>query len=35
MKRITKKQWTELGGLRNSQLARKETNGRWYYYLCN
>jgi hypothetical protein len=32
MTRITKAEWTALGGLRNSNLARIERGGRWVYY---
>lgn len=32
--RITKAEWTRLGGLRNSALYRKADNrGAWRYYL--
>lgn len=30
--RITKAEWTRLGGLRNTDLFRVQKNGRWVYY---
>ena len=30
--RITKAEWTRLGGLRNYRLYRVQKKGRWYYY---
>lgn len=30
--RITKREWTAAGGLRNPRLYRTERKGRWYYY---
>jgi hypothetical protein len=30
--RISKKEWTGLGGLKNSDLYRVQRNGRWFYY---
>ena len=31
--RITKKEWYSLGGLRNTELFRKQAkNGAWQYY---
>jgi len=30
--KISYKEYTRLGGLRNSDLYRKQVKGRWYYY---
>lgn len=30
--KITKAEWANLGGLRNSSIFRVERNGRWHYY---
>lgn len=35
-RRITKAQWDNHGGLRNSKLFRRQTaSGRWYYYMVD
>lgn len=31
-KRITKREWYDLGGFRVTGLYRVEVSGRWYYY---
>ncbi len=31
-RKITKREWQALGGLRNSDLYRVQRNGRWHYY---
>jgi len=30
--KITKRQWEERGGFKNSDLYRRQVNGIWYYY---
>lgn len=33
--RISKREYDELGGMRNPRLYRKQIGGRWYYYREN